>query len=72
MIVDSRSMTILLAVYLLLLQNAGSASDHGNRLNKHFNWFADLLVRHYDGIVAHADIPISSGKIELEKVNIKM
>ena len=33
-------------------------------LNKHFNWFADLLVRHYDGIVAHADIPISSGKIE--------
>ena len=33
-------------------------------MNKHFNWFADMLVRHYDGIISHANIPISSGKIE--------
>ncbi|MEG1170089.1 MAG: transposase, partial [Erysipelotrichaceae bacterium] len=32
--------------------------------NKHFKWFKRLLLNHYEGIIAHATIRISSGKIE--------
>ena len=32
--------------------------------NKHFIWFAKMLNSHFEGIVAHADYPISNGKIE--------
>lgn len=32
--------------------------------NKHLLWFAKLLRNHYYGIITHATIPISSGKIE--------
>lgn len=32
--------------------------------NKHFIWFKNLLLNHYEGIIAHASIGISSGKIE--------
>ena len=32
--------------------------------NKHFEWFARLLDSHYEGIIAHASVPISSGRIE--------
>lgn len=30
----------------------------------HFKWFANLIITHYDGIITHAKIKISSGKIE--------
>lgn len=32
--------------------------------NKHFKWFANLLISHICGIISHADIAISSGRIE--------
>lgn len=32
--------------------------------NKHMLWFARLLDKHFEGIVAHADYAISSGKVE--------
>lgn len=32
--------------------------------NSHFLWFAKMLERHYEGIIAHATYGISSGKIE--------
>lgn len=32
--------------------------------NEHFKWFARLLYRHHDGVVAHAKWWITSGKIE--------
>jgi len=32
--------------------------------NKHFEWFANLVEGHMDGIVAHAKHRISSGKVE--------
>ena len=32
--------------------------------NKHLLWFKNLLYNHYDGIISHATIKISSGKIE--------
>lgn len=32
--------------------------------NKHFMWFARLLDSHFEGIIAHASIPLSSGKME--------
>lgn len=32
--------------------------------NKHFEWFAKMLVSHIDGILAHASFPISTGKVE--------
>lgn len=32
--------------------------------NEHFFWFAKLLEDHFTGIIAHASLPISSGKIE--------
>lgn len=32
--------------------------------NVHFCWFARLLTRHFEGVIAHASFPISSGKIE--------
>lgn len=32
--------------------------------NKHFKWFAKLLLNHFEGIIAHATIKISSAKIE--------
>ena len=32
--------------------------------NRHFIWFAKMLNSHFEGIVAHADYPISNGKIE--------
>lgn len=32
--------------------------------NKHFLWFAKLLLKHYDGIIAHATYNISTGKVE--------
>ena len=32
--------------------------------NKHFLWFSKLLLKHYDGIIAHATYNISTGKVE--------
>ena len=32
--------------------------------NLHFAWFSKLLTRHFEGVIAHASIPVSSGKIE--------
>jgi len=32
--------------------------------NARFIWFADLLYKHLEGILAHAVMPISSGKVE--------
>lgn len=32
--------------------------------NEHFKWFARLLDSHFEGIIAHASLPISSGRIE--------
>lgn len=32
--------------------------------NKHFIWFANLLLNHYDGIIAHATYQISTGRVE--------
>lgn len=32
--------------------------------NDHLKWFGKLLLNHFEGIVAHAAYPISSGKIE--------
>lgn len=32
--------------------------------NKHFEWFARLIEKHIDGILTHAKLPISSGKVE--------
>ena len=32
--------------------------------NKHFMWFSNLLLKHYDGIIAHAVYHISTGKVE--------
>lgn len=51
--------------------------EHGTRLaiddvvavcegtgNRHFQWFANLLANHIDGIAGHATRAISSGKVE--------
>ncbi len=32
--------------------------------NRHLKWFSKLLSSHFSGIISHASIPISSGKIE--------
>ena len=32
--------------------------------NKHLRWFGNLLYNHFDGIITHATIRISAGKIE--------
>jgi transposase len=32
--------------------------------NKHFIWFAKLLEEHMKGIISHARVHISSGKVE--------
>ena len=32
--------------------------------NKHFIWFARLLRNHIDGIISHAEYPLSNGKVE--------
>ena len=32
--------------------------------NRHFQWFAKLLEDHYEGVIAHASLQITSGKIE--------
>ena len=32
--------------------------------NTHFQWFARLIEKHYEGIMAHASLTIASGKIE--------
>lgn len=32
--------------------------------NKHFEWFANLLENHFEGITAHASLKFSSGKVE--------
>lgn len=32
--------------------------------NRHFRWYARLLENHFEGIVAHADYPISTGRVE--------
>lgn len=32
--------------------------------NQHFSWFANLLENHYDGVIAHASLQLTSGKIE--------
>lgn len=32
--------------------------------NKHFKWFARLLENHFEGIIAHASLTYSSGKVE--------
>ena len=32
--------------------------------NKHFEWFANLLENHIEGIISHAEYPLSNGKVE--------
>lgn len=32
--------------------------------NSHFEWYARLLENHLDGIISHAEYPISNGKVE--------
>ena len=32
--------------------------------NEHFRWFARLLDSHFEGIIAHASMPYSSGRLE--------
>ena len=32
--------------------------------NEHFMWFAELLDKHFEGIIAHGTYRISSGKVE--------
>ena len=32
--------------------------------NRHFNWFANLLEEHIEGIVTHAKYQLSSGRVE--------
>lgn len=32
--------------------------------NKHFIWFANLLLNHFEGIIAHASLPYSTGRLE--------
>ena len=32
--------------------------------NDHFNWFANLIENHFEGIIAHATYQITSGKVE--------
>lgn len=32
--------------------------------NEHFIWFANLLENHFEGIIAHASLTFSSGKVE--------
>ena len=32
--------------------------------NEHFRWFARLLDNHFEGIIAHASMPYSSGRLE--------
>lgn len=32
--------------------------------NHHFRWFRNLIDTHFEGIIAHATYPISSGKVE--------
>lgn len=32
--------------------------------NSHFEWFANMIENHFEGIIAHASLRISSGKIE--------
>ena len=32
--------------------------------NKHFIWIAKLLQNHIDGIISHAEYPLSNGKVE--------
>ena len=32
--------------------------------NRHFKWFARLLENHFEGIIAHASLTYSSGKVE--------
>ena len=38
--------------------------DCNCRMHIHFQWFAKLLDSHFEGIIAHASLPISSGKME--------
>lgn len=38
--------------------------------NSHFEWFANMLENHFEGIIAHGSLRISSGKIE--DINIKI
>jgi len=39
--------------------------------NKLFKWFANLLLNHFKGMIAHASIPVSSGKMEGTNNKIK-
>lgn len=39
--------------------------------NKHFLWFSNMLLNHYEGIIAHATYRISSGKVEGINTKIK-
>ncbi|MGN1356789.1 MAG: transposase [Succinivibrionaceae bacterium] len=39
--------------------------------NKHFLWFARLLENHMDGIISHATMNISSGKVKRTNNRIK-
>ena len=39
--------------------------------NKHFIWFAKLLGNHINGIISHAEYPVSNGKVEGIKQKIK-
>ena len=40
--------------------------------NTHFCWFANLLENHYVGVIAHASLQITSGKIEGTNNKIKV
>ena len=39
--------------------------------NTHFEWFARLLENHLEGIVSHAEYPLSNGKVEGVNQKIK-
>ena len=39
--------------------------------NKHFKWFGNLLKNHRDGILTHAELKLSSGKVEGTNRKIK-
>ena len=45
----------------LVCEMIGTGRQTGN---KHFKWFARLLEDHFEGIIAHASLSYSSGKVE--------
>ena len=52
---DEIEMTELISNIIDICQKTG---------NKHFQWFARLLLNHFEGIIAHASLPYSTGRLE--------